>query len=396
MADRLRAFGALADAEIARLDVEDLLAELLDRVTDLLDTDTAAVLLLDERSGRLWARAARGVEEEVLEGVSVPVGMGFAGRIAAQRRPMQLDRVDATTVVSPILWEKGIRSMLGVPLVAGRRLLGVLNVGRLSGRRFGADDVTLLELVGERIAAAIQRRELEAERAVTRLLQQSLVPAAVPSCEGLEFATRYVPAERGGVGGDWYDAFVLEDGALWIAVGDVAGHGLVASATMGRLRSIVRAYALEQLEPAEVLERADRQLQLFEPDVLATVLCGVASAPFDTIRLASAGHLLPVLAAEDGPSLLVEMPVGPPLGAVRQASRESAKIELPVGATLLAYTDGLVERVGEVLDAGLERLLAAVRGAPPETLCREVTATLLAGRAPRDDIAMLALRRLAE
>ena len=111
---------ALTDTALSTLDVDELLAELLSRVREILDADTAAVLLLDESSGQLVATAACGIEEEVREGVRVPLGSGFAGRVAASRGPIQLDRVDPTTVSNPILWEKGIQVMLGVPLLSAK------------------------------------------------------------------------------------------------------------------------------------------------------------------------------------------------------------------------------------------------------------------------------------
>ena len=117
---QLASLQALTDTAITTLDVDDLLDELLSRVQEALDADTAAVLLLAEGAGELVATAARGIEEEVREGVRVPLGTGFAGRIAASRGPIRLDRVDATTVANPILWEKGIKVMLGVPLLSRR------------------------------------------------------------------------------------------------------------------------------------------------------------------------------------------------------------------------------------------------------------------------------------
>jgi signal transduction protein with GAF and PtsI domain len=134
--EHLRNIQALTDTALGRLEVEDLLIELLDRVCEMLNADTAAILLLDEGSQELVARAARGIEEEVYQGVRIPLRMGFAGRIAAERRPVALDRIDETTVANPILWEKGIRSMLGVPLVATGRVIGVLHAGTLEARQF--------------------------------------------------------------------------------------------------------------------------------------------------------------------------------------------------------------------------------------------------------------------
>ena len=155
----------VADAALAYLSEEELLRELLERVTEILGSDTAAILLLDETGVMLRARAAKGIEEEVERGVQIPVGKGFAGRIAAERRPIRIDDVDHADILNPILREKGIRSLLGVPLLAEDRVLGVLHVGSLEPRRFTADERDLLQLAADRAAVAIQHAALyEQER----------------------------------------------------------------------------------------------------------------------------------------------------------------------------------------------------------------------------------------
>jgi signal transduction histidine kinase len=156
-AERLRQLQVVTDAALAHLTLEDLLDELLLRIRDLLETDTAAVLLLEETGTELVARAAKGLEEEVERGVRVPLGQGFAGRIAAARHPVVLDDADHADVLNPILRQKGIKSMLGVPLIAHDEVLGVLHVGTLAPRTFTEDDVELLEAVAQRVALAIDR-----------------------------------------------------------------------------------------------------------------------------------------------------------------------------------------------------------------------------------------------
>jgi hypothetical protein len=165
-----------------------------------------------------------------------------------------LSHVDSATVTTPILWEKGLKVMAGVPLLSGETLVGVLHVGRLDDRRFVPEDVELLQVVGERIAGAVQSRQLVIERGAAGLLERSLLPTKLPNCPGLTFATRYVAAEHT-VGGDWYDLFTLPSGQLWIVVGDVTGHGLQAAVVMGRIRSALRAYALVSDTPEHVLAR---------------------------------------------------------------------------------------------------------------------------------------------
>jgi hypothetical protein len=381
----------LTDSALARLDVDDLLLELLARVEDILDADTAAVLLLDKASGQLVARAARGIEEEVHQGVHIPLGTGFAGRIAASRRPVRLERVDHTTVANPILWQKGIRVMLGVPLLSGNDVLGVLHVGRLADQPFSEDDATLLQVVADRVAAATQARQLAVERAAATLLERSLLPGVLPSFPGLDVATRYVPSEHL-VGGDWYDAFTVPSGEVWIVVGDVAGHGLQAAVVMGRIRSALRAYTLLGLPPQEVLELVDRKVDHFEMGTIATVACVVSAPPHDTLRIASAGHLPPVVARPGQPNALAPWAVDPPLGAGCDRRRTSTTLDFPPGAVLTLYTDGLVERRGEPIDAGLERLCRAVAIDSAHSVAQDVMRDLVGPTVPRDDIALVVVR----
>ncbi len=157
---RLEHVQAVTDAALAHLELDELFAVLLPRIRDILDADTCAVLLLDEKTDELAARAAVGIEEEVEQGVRIPVGGGFAGRVAASKQPVILDDVDHADVLNPILRQKGIKSMLGVPLLVDGNALGVIHVGTLVHRRFTTDDVELLQLVGDRVAIAIERGRL--------------------------------------------------------------------------------------------------------------------------------------------------------------------------------------------------------------------------------------------
>jgi signal transduction histidine kinase len=156
-ADLLARLQVVSDAALAHLSPDDLLDELLTRVRDVLSADTCAVLLFDEKTDELVARAAKGLEEEVEQGVRIPVGRGFAGRIAAEQRPVVIDDVDHSYVLNPILREKGVKSLLGAPLVTNGRVLGVLHVGTLKHRKFNASDVELLQVVAQRVALAVDR-----------------------------------------------------------------------------------------------------------------------------------------------------------------------------------------------------------------------------------------------
>jgi phosphoserine phosphatase RsbU/P len=390
--DRLRDIQALTDSELSRLDDQELLAELLARTKDVLQADTAAVLLLDFSSGQLIATAAAGLEEEVRQGVRIPVGRGFAGRIAAEHRPVILDRVDQTTVLNPILLDKGIRSMMGVPMVAGGRVIGVMHVGSLTGRQFNAEDAQLLQLAADRAAMTVQSMTVRTDRVAAAALQRSLLPSAPPPVTGAEIAARLIPG-NGGVGGDWYDVFTLPAGELCMVIGDVAGSGLHAAVIMGRMRSALRAYALETRDPAEVLARLDRKMQHFEPDALATVLYAVFEPTLDQVHFSSAGHLPPALAYPGRPAELAELPADLMIGVAPRTPRHVTTEKIPPGTLLCMYTDGLVERRDYPLDEGLDRLCKALYPTAPEVACSAVMGALIGNEQAQDDVALLILRR---
>jgi phosphoserine phosphatase RsbU/P len=255
----------------------------------------------------------------------------------------------------------------------------------------------MLQVVGDRVAGAIQTRELAIERAATDLLERSLLPARPPACSGLDFAARYVPAEQRMVGGDWYDLFTLPSGQLWIVVGDVAGHGLRAAVAMGRIRSALRAYTMLDEPPERVLDLVDRKVSHFEIDTFATVLCAAVDPPYDVMTLAIAGHPPPVLAAPGQRASFVEIALSPPIGLGLCAERPRASTTISVGAgTVVAfYTDGLIERRGESLDEGFERLRGAVAADAPDRVARDIMRQCVGGIVPRDDIALVVMRRRA-
>jgi serine phosphatase RsbU (regulator of sigma subunit) len=400
-ADRLRDIESVTDAALSRLDEQALLQALLDRVKEVFQADTAAVLLLDGPAGQLVATAASGLEEEVRQGVRIPLGTGFAGRVAADREPVILTTVDHTTVRNPLLVDRGIRSLLGVPLLSGGKVIGVLHVGSLSGRAFGQRDAELLQMAADRAAHALQSLMAQDDALAAMALQRSLLPTALPVVPGLDLAARYV-AGSGSVGGDWYDVFTLPDGRLGVVVGDVAGSGLGAAVIMGRMRSALRAYVLETTDPATALRMLDRKIQYFEPDAMATVLYGIYTPGTGEFTVSSAGHLPPVLAAPGGPAGSLPLQPDPPIGTADDPPRRSLTTVIPPGAFLCCFTDGLVERRGEAIDRGIGRLAATLdeelvtarANVPPaEDACIAVMRTLVGNAPATDDIAVLMLNR---
>lgn len=389
--DKLRDIQAITDAALSYLGAEDFLDELLSRVKESLDADTAAVLLLDRSARQLIATAARGLEEEVRQGVRIPVGRGFAGRIAAEARPVILDHVDHSNVLNPILLEKGIRSLIGVPLLVNGAVIGVLHVGSTGDRVFTIDDAALLQMAAERAALAVQSLRSRDDRTAATALQQSLLPAELPAVPGVDIAARYVAGD-GRVGGDWYDVFTLPSGELCVVMGDVAGSGLQAAVIMGRMRSALRAYALETSDPAEVLSRLDRKMQHFESDVMATVSYAVVDPSTGRVGIAAAGHFPPVVAAPGERAALADIAVGVPIGVADDPARLTTTIQLAPGTVLALFTDGLVERRHTPIDDRLALLCRVVAPAPPESVCVSVMGALVDREPAGDDIALLILR----
>jgi serine phosphatase RsbU (regulator of sigma subunit) len=290
------------------------------------------------------------------------------------------------------LLEKGIRSLMGAPLRAEGEVIGVMHVGTLSPRAFTGDDVDLLQLAADRAAVAVQALTSQLDRVATAALQRSLVPLALPTASGLEMAARYVPGS-GQVGGDWYDVFPLPSGEVCAVIGDVAGTGLEAAVIMGRIRSVMQAYALDPADPAEVLDRLDRQMRLFEPEAIATVLCAMVSPSRGQIRVCSAGHLPPILARPGQPAGLADVASDVVIGVSSPRRRQVSTLDFPPGAVLCLYTDGLVERRDRPIDDGIARLCAAVTAQDPETGCASVMAAMADYSPHTDDIALLMLRR---
>ncbi|MGH2885408.1 MAG: PP2C family protein-serine/threonine phosphatase, partial [Solirubrobacteraceae bacterium] len=356
----------LSDPGLSELPLDELLNELLVRVQEALEVDTVAILLHDPEARQLVARAAKGIEEEVEQGVRIPVGQGFAGRIAAERVPIFIADVDHADVLNPILREKGIASLLGVPLIVEGELIGVLHVGSLTPRAFGQDDLAVLQMAAARAAPAIEHArlfaELEYEHGVSMVLQRSLLPKRLVEVVGVNVAARYLPA-REEVGGDWYDVIELPRGRVGVVIGDVVGHGIPAAALMGRLRTALHSYAIEGHGPGRTLELVDRFVQSLDESAMATAAYAVFDTYTSSLQYATAGHLPPVVIAGSDARVLDVTPA-PPLGAFPYGRCPEHELSLGSGEILLLYTDGLVERRGETLEAGIGRLERVLAEAP--------------------------------
>ena len=221
--------------------------------------------------------------------------------------------------------------MAAVPLIAAGTLIGVLHTGSESPAFFDGDDLAVMQVVGERIATALFTERTASERSAARILQRSLLPGRLPHVEGIEMASRFVPAAGFGLGGDWFDAFVLPDDRLGIVMGDVTGSGLAAAVVMGRLRSALRAYAIDTATPAEALDKLNRKFMHFEPGQMATVLYLTISPDRETVTIASAGHPPPIGASPgEEPQFLACTP-SPPIGVTSDRPCVLTHAPLPPG-----------------------------------------------------------------
>jgi PAS domain S-box-containing protein len=301
----------------------------------------------------------------------------------------------------------GIHSVLSVPMRARGVTLGVAVF--LRGQRpepFEQDDVLLAEELTARAALSLDNAcRYTRERTTALALQRSLLPQRLPQQSAVEVASRYLPASAHvGVGGDWFDVIPLSGARVALVVGDVVGHGIHASATMGRLRTAVRTLADVDLPPDELLTRLDDLVSRLsadadaddgdeaETDVGATCLYAVYDPVSRRCSLARAGHPLPALVTPDGAVSFLDLPAGPPLG-VGGLPFESTEIELPAGSILALYTDGLIESRYHDIDLGFERLRRALAHQEPslQTTCDNVLAAVLPDH-PADDVALLIAR----
>ncbi|MFJ9456899.1 SpoIIE family protein phosphatase [Kitasatospora sp. NPDC101447] len=280
-----------------------------------------------------------------------------------------------------------------LPLIASGRPVGSCILGFDHPRPFTVEERGLLTALGGFIAQALERARLyDAEFTVARGLQQALLPHRLPEVPGIRITARYLPGTQGmEIGGDWYDAIVT-DGDVTLVIGDVEGHSVGAAATMGQLRSAVRAFATGGDPPDQVLAHTNRLLLDLDPGLLASC-CLVRLTPADgTARIARAGHMPPVLRHPDGRAEALYMAGGPLLGVDEGAEYPVGELRLRPGAVLALYTDGLVEDPAVAIDQGVDRLRAALARGPEGEGLEEAAERLLeeVGSTRRvDDVALL-------
>jgi serine phosphatase RsbU (regulator of sigma subunit) len=397
-ARQARRLQAIVDATFSTSTLEDLLRELLARIVQELQTDLAGLLLMDAEEPVLRMRAKIGLEDAVADGVRVPLGKGFAGTVAATRRPLIVEDISQFPVVSSYLRER-VKSIIGVPLLIGEDVVGVLHTSSYTQRVFGDEDIALLQLAADRAAVAIRRRELyEREHEIASILQQSFLPTDLPPIPGIEVATMFRAAGRGvEMGGDFYDAFPRTDTSWGLVVGDVCGRGPRAAAVSGFVRNVTRVAAMRDVEPRRVLARVNDAMIRTGIDRF----CTAAYATFVhenqgwRVSLARAGHPPPLVLRADGATEYL-YPAGALLGVFDDVALEDRSFDLEPGDVLVLYTDGLVERTPTIARVGLAHILSACAGMPAEAIVgrlSEAVGPTITGEYP-DDIVVMAIRVL--
>ncbi len=292
----------------------------------------------------------------------------------------------------------GLRSLLVVPLQARGDVLGTLTMGTAgSGRRFDDNDLALARDLGRRAGLALDNAHLyQREHRTAAVLQHALLPKQLAPVRGLALAARYLPATTGAeVGGDWYDVLPLADGRVGLVIGDAVGHDIEAASVMGTLRHILRAYAWPGGNPASVVRRLDELALGPEPDALATLIYATYDPDSRQLTWTSAGHPPPLLVRPDGRADYLLGANSTLVGVGPDVDRTERAVNLDVGATLVLYTDGLVETRHDSLADGLDRLAAlAQRRSPasPDDLVDVLLADVVAAEHRKDDVAILVAR----
>lgn len=364
LAERLSTLQQFSDALESQSLVQ-LLTELAARLADLFESELVEVEVVEEQEPPLILYAALGEVRRSDQPTEPPAGTR---------------------------WHE-------VALFIQRIQLGALRLALPESRTLSPNELSLLRELGERAALAIRRAQLhEQERRIAEVLQRGLLPKRLPDVESVELAAHYQAAGLGAeAGGDWYDAFALPGQGVGIVVGDVTGRGIEAASTMGQLRSVTRAFALGDdgaRSPGEVLTRLSRyQLALAEVEMF-TVVYAVVDPVRGTLRWASAGHPPPLLRTGTGEARYLEG--RNELMGVAAVIYDTHETRLGDGDTLILYSDGLVERRGESLDVGFDRLARAALAGPdsPSALRRHLLARMLPDGALHDDVTAMLVRVL--
>ncbi|WP_326642569.1 SpoIIE family protein phosphatase [Streptosporangium sp. NBC_01755] len=393
------------------LTVEQVVQVIIDVGRTALAADRSAVALLDVDRAALKLVNSGGIPDiPGAPGEEIPLSHSSVMTMAVNsRRPVFAESPDSLRSqlvdaggddesITGFITHSDERAWVGLPLLAAGRALGALRFSFTRPQKISQEDGVFLEALAGQCALAVERATLfEREHRTAETLQRSLLPDRLPVVRGLVLAQRFRSGSRHvQVGGDWYDAFVLQDGRVAAVVGDVMGKGVKAAAGMGRIRNAMRALALTNPPPAAVLTGLDRVFEATEEEEQVTTLAYMVVEPgTGEGTLALAGHPPPLLVSPEGVPILCDGEPGTPLGW--PTSRRQFRFCVPPGHTAVLYSDGLVENRKRGLDAGLADLCSVVTEAPaevvgsPHMLLDFLVDRMLSGYEQDDDVTVLAI-----
>ncbi len=412
IADRLRELGRTQEKlqtllaamlAISRdLDMHMVLRRIVSTAMGLVDARYGAMGVLSQDGDGLSEFIPEGLSEEEragLDGVGDPHGRGLLGELIRDPRPLRVDDIADHPASSGFpAGHPRMGAFLGVAITVQGRVYGNLYLANpRGGRRFDSHDEDVLVALAGAAAVAIENARLyEQVRAGAERFQRLLLPS-LPDLGPFGAAAVYRPAtEPDQLGGDWYDALLFADGSCAVVIGDVCGHDLTAAAAMSQTRSMLRALVYNEPEtPGALLARLDATLDAMPTNPMTTTLMARIEPDGDawTLRWSNAGHPPPLLVLPGRAARLLDDEPGPPLGVDPALPRPDHSVPLPAGATLVLFTDGLIEDHRRAIDEGLRALADSVSAhadLSPERLCRFLT-----DRHPsdgHDDIAVLVLR----
>jgi PAS domain S-box-containing protein len=363
LAERLSKLQTLTSTLDALVALDELLPQLASRLAELFEVDAAEVQISGELDRPVIVRAVA----------------GQAATGSSETPPVDEDR-----------WRE-------VPLVIEGASVGRLRLAVPDGRAFTTTERSLLHDAADRAALVIRRAQLhEEEHRIAVELQRGLIPKSLPEVRGIELAASYEVAGLGvQVGGDWYDAFELPEGRLGVVVGDVTGRGIRAASAMGQLRTLTRAFALAEgghRAPGTAITLLNRHQLALGDEQLFTIVYAVLDPEHGAVSWANGGHPPPLLRRPDDRCVYLEGGNG--LVGVEDIVYETYTQTIESGAALVLYTDGLIERRGESLDVGLQRLETAAGGGPqdPGLLCEHIVARLAEAPELYDDVTAVVAR----
>ncbi|HWB67816.1 MAG TPA: SpoIIE family protein phosphatase [Mycobacteriales bacterium] len=378
---------------------EDVAAVVVSQGVAVLGASGGSLLVLSEDGEHLAVPGAVGYGEDLVSQLreELPSAQLPAATALRTGEPVWLESPEDFDAAFSELrtFEPQSAALCAVPLMVAGTPVGALRFSFETPKLFDEDERTFVLALAAQTAQTLHRAEIfEAERQAALDLQRELLPEEIPTIPGWDIAAHYSPADGQEVGGDFYDVIALSDGRVAAVVGDVMGRGVRAAAAMARIRSTIRAYVLDDPDPSRVAEKLDYYFAELELGQFVTVIYFLVLPESDFVRVVNAGHLPPVLVTAWG-SELVDTSVGLPFG-VGGDTRAVSEVALPPGAALVAITDGLVERRGEDMDEGMDRVLRAVSERTyrhAHDILTDIVGSSPAGSGHDDDVTVVVLQR---